>query len=340
MIKQNKKVLVIRCGLLGDTVDATSVIEPLLELYGKDLEIHWVSKPGISDLFKYDPRVSKVYALKHTKLPLILNKEKFKIILNALYSPYELILNLETGSKFNDIVRFARAKNKIGMPYDYIPDDKFEEHRVTHQLRILDKFFNRYSKGMAKPSIVGKKSKNLINKFPIENKYIIFCPTNSHIGNLNHRGYRSWPENNWKELIEKVLLETSMNIILVGNKDEKEYFKNFYPLNKRVYDLSGMTSIPELISIMKKAECVIATDSGSAHVAGAVAKNIIAIHGPTNSYQSSPYSTKNNNIKIASLNLECSPCYRTDVIKNCKKNRCMQELDASKIMGLINEFNL
>ena len=39
MIKQNKKVLVIRCGLLGDTVDATSVIQPLIELYGSELEI-------------------------------------------------------------------------------------------------------------------------------------------------------------------------------------------------------------------------------------------------------------------------------------------------------------
>ena len=54
MIKQNKKVLVIRCGLLGDTVDATSVIEPLIEMYGDNVEIHWVSKPGISNLFKYD----------------------------------------------------------------------------------------------------------------------------------------------------------------------------------------------------------------------------------------------------------------------------------------------
>ena len=40
MIKQNKKVLVIRCGLLGDTVDATSVIEPLLVMYGANVEIH------------------------------------------------------------------------------------------------------------------------------------------------------------------------------------------------------------------------------------------------------------------------------------------------------------
>ena len=126
----------------------------------------------------------------------------------------------------------------------------------------------------------------------------------------------------------------------MGNKDEKKYFKCFYPLDKRVYNLAGTTSIPELITIMKNSECVVATDSGSAHIAGAVAKNIISIHGPTNYYQSSPYSTASNNVKIASLNLNCSPCYDTDIIKSCKKNRCMHDLSAENVMGIIKDFNL
>jgi len=340
MIKQNKKVLVIRCGLLGDTVDATSVIQPLIELYGSELEIHWVSKPGICDLFKYDRRINKVYKLKHTKFPFIFNIQKFNIILNSLFSPYELIINLEIGSKFNDIVKFTRSKNKIGMPYEYIKDDIFKEHRVEHQLRILDKLFHKYNKDNARPSIVGIGISHIIKKFPIENDYIVMCPTNSHVGNQNHRGYRSWPDNNWKDLISRVLSETSLNIFLVGDKNEKKYFNNFYPLQKRMYDLSGETTIPELITIMENSKCVVATDSGSAHIAGAVAKNIISIHGPTNFYQSAPYSTKYNNVKVATLNLKCSPCYDTEVIKNCKNNICMQDLNAETVMGLMAELSL
>ena len=340
MIKQNKKVLVIRCGLLGDTVDATSVIQPLIELYGSELEIHWVSKPGICDLFKYDRRINKVYKLKHTKLHFIFNIQKFNIILNSLFSPYELIINLEIGSKFNDVVKFTRSKNKIGMPYEYIKDDIFKEHRVKHQLRILDKLFHKYNKDNARPSIVGIGISHIIKKFPIENDYIVMCPTNSHVGNQNHRGYRSWPDNNWKDLISRVLSETSLNIFLVGDKNEKKYFNNFYPLQKRLYDLSGETTIPELITIMENSKCVVATDSGSAHIAGAVAKNIISIHGPTNFYQSAPYSTKYNNVKVATLNLKCSPCYDTEAIKNCKNNICMQDLNAETVMGLMAELSL
>ena len=131
-------------------------------------------------------------------------------------------------------------------------------------------------------------------RFPIDKPYIVLCPTNSHVGNVNHRGYRSWPEENWKSLIQKILNETSLNILLVGSKDEKKYFEVFYPLDQRVYDISGMTNIPELISIMKESKCVVATDSGSAHIAGAAAKKVISIHGPTNHYQSAPYKTSNN----------------------------------------------
>ena len=105
MIKQNKKVLVIRCGLLGDTIDATSVIKPLMELYGSSVEIYWVSKPGICELFKFDSRVKKVYSLRHTKLPFFLNIDKFRIILDSLFHPFDLILNLEISNKFNDIVK-------------------------------------------------------------------------------------------------------------------------------------------------------------------------------------------------------------------------------------------
>ena len=338
MVKQSKKVLVIRCGLLGDTVDATSVIEPLIDYFGKKVEIHWVSKPGIADLFKFDKRVKKVYMLRHTKLPYYLNIDKFRIILNSLTNPYELILNLEIGKKFNDIVKLTKAKNKIGMPYSHTLDDIFQEHRVNHQLRILNQFYDKYDKEKAKPSIVGVKYDEIKDKFPIKEKYIVMCPTNSHVGNENHRGYRSWPAVNWKELISQILNKTDLNIILVGNKDEKEYFNIFYPLTKRVFDISGTTSVPELITIMKHSNYVVATDSGSVHIAGAVAKNIVSIHGPTNSFQSAPFSTKKNNVKIASLNLKCSPCYDTNVIKMCEKNICMYDLKADEIFQLIKEF--
>jgi len=337
-LRQNKKVLVIRCGLLGDTVDATSVIEPLVEHFKNQVDIHWVTKPGISDLFKFDKRIKKIYKLKHTKLPFYFNFDKQRIIYDSIFNPYELILNLEIGKKFNDVVKYTKSRVKFGMPYQFVNDDIFSEHRVEHQLRILNLYLKDYDKNLACPSIIGIDKNKITNKFPITKDYVVLCPTNSHIEKDNHRGYRSWPAENWKNLMQKIISQTNLNILLVGSNAEKDYFSTFYPIPERVYDLSGKTTVPELITILENSKIVVATDSGSAHLAGAVAKNIISIHGPTNHYQSSPYKTKSNNVKVASLNLDCSPCYDTKIIKTCKKNVCMQDLNANEIFKYFNEF--
>ena len=48
MDKKKPRILIIRCGLLGDTIDSTAVVKPLIEYYGDDLEIFWVATQGIS----------------------------------------------------------------------------------------------------------------------------------------------------------------------------------------------------------------------------------------------------------------------------------------------------
>ena len=39
MTKKKKRILIIRCGLLGDTIDSTAVVKPLVDHYGDELEI-------------------------------------------------------------------------------------------------------------------------------------------------------------------------------------------------------------------------------------------------------------------------------------------------------------
>ena len=156
-MKQKKRVLVIRCGLLGDTVDATSVIEPLIENFENNVEINWVSRPGIRDLFKHDHRIKKVFVLRYTNLSFLFNIDKLRIIFDSFFKPYDLILNLEIGKKFNDIVSISRSKQKIGMPYHFIMDDIFKE--VDEELREerLTKIWKRIG-----PYVIGILSGTII----------------------------------------------------------------------------------------------------------------------------------------------------------------------------------
>jgi len=57
-----KKILIIRCGALGDLVYATSVIDALKYEYGEDTIIDFVSTPGSGTLFDLDYRINKVFS--------------------------------------------------------------------------------------------------------------------------------------------------------------------------------------------------------------------------------------------------------------------------------------
>ena len=72
MKKTKRRVLIIRCGLLGDTIDSTAVVKPLVNHYGEGLEIDWVTKPNLKKLFEYDKRINPLL-VRFTKLPLLLN---------------------------------------------------------------------------------------------------------------------------------------------------------------------------------------------------------------------------------------------------------------------------
>ena len=127
MAKKKKRILIIRCGLLGDTIDSTAVVKPLVDHYGDELEIDWVTKPNLENLFQYDTRIKPIL-IRFTKLPLLFNFDKLKIIFKSLLNPYDAVINLEVGEKFISLAKYTKSKIKVGLPYKYVPENIKNEH--------------------------------------------------------------------------------------------------------------------------------------------------------------------------------------------------------------------
>ena len=335
MNKKKPRILIIRCGLLGDTVDSTVVVKPLSDYFGNELQIDWITKPNLIDLFKYDSKISPL-TLKFTKLPLLINFGKLKIIFQSYLNPYDAVINLEVGSKFKNFARLIKSKIKVGQPYKYVAENRVNEHRVSHQLRILKSYFTDMNTDNCYPYLVGSNI-NVAHEYSLTNKYIVICPSSSKFNKKNHRGYRAWPIDNWKNLIKKTIAQTKLDIVITGGKNEKEFIDQLDIRNKRIHNLCGETNLPNLFEVMKNSECVIANDSGSVHVAGVSCKKVISLHGPTPFAETGPYGNSSNEIIEANLNMSCSPCYNTNRITSCPENKCMIDLSPDKVLSYILE---
>ncbi len=325
-----KRILIIRCGALGDLVYATSIIDALKYQFGDDTQIDFVCTPGSGGLFKVDNRVNKVFSLKHKKVPIWLSSQKKEIIKASKKNHYDLLINFEYGKQFISLVDAINAKEKIKAPDIEIPASAVHSVDIIKYIFksiVSDEVFNK-----SFPSLRGTDTNIVKEKYNLPKKYIIISPSNSH-QKRNILNYRAWVNDSWKELI--VRLQKDIQVVVVGNKGEDEFFDKLIPYPNGVIDLVGKTSLVDLIGVINDATGLVATDTGTAHIASAVNTEVFALIGPTPANQTGPYQTPINKVHIISSNQLCSPCYKTEVMKNCTDNICMKEITVNQVYETI-----
>lgn len=331
-----KRVLILRCGALGDLVYATSVIDALRIQYGSDTVIDFICTPGTAKLFEFDPRVNHVFHLRHKKLPIWLSPQKRAIIRSSEENPYDLFINFEMGKQFLSLSKAINAKHKTGWFFSQ-PDFSNSMHMVDICKSFYAPIVEAEILKDASPRIMGKLFSEVQNKLSLPDKFLVLSPSNSH-NKKSRLNYRAWPQSHWKSLI--ALLPPELPIVIVGGKGEEGFFEAIKPYPGNVIDLVGKTSISEMIAIIDQAKGLIVTDTGTAHIASALNTPVFCLIGPTPAHLTGPYQSQTNEVHILSTHLSCSPCYKTEVMKQCKDNICMKQITPIMVFESIKSANL
>jgi ADP-heptose:LPS heptosyltransferase len=336
ILKDVKRALILRCGALGDLVYATSVIDALREQYSENIIIDFIATPGAGKLFQNDPRVHHIFPLKHKKLPILLSPQKQAIIRYSQGHSYDLFINFETGKQFLSLAKAIQAKQKIG---PFFTD--LDSTGATHMVQICKAFYSSIVSPEilvnAVPKVIGKPFIEVQNKLKLPENYIVLSPSNSHNkkSRLNHR---AWPQHHWKKLI--TLLPTDLSIIIIGGKGEETFFEAIKPYPNHVIDLVSKTSISEMITIIAQAKALVVTDTGTAHIASALNTPVFCLIGPTPASATGPYQSNMNAVYIISLELPCSPCYKTEIMKACTNNICMSQISPEVVLTTLKSASI
>jgi ADP-heptose:LPS heptosyltransferase len=332
-----KRVLVVRCGALGDLVYATSVIDALKKEYGDDTLIDFVATPSSAAIFKKDPRIQRIFPLKHKKIPLLFSREKKDIIQASKEHPYDILINFEHGKQFFSLLQAIEAKKKVGPQLSAVEIPKNITHMVDVIRYTFKELVSEHVFEESFPRLIGSDKKDMRQKYNLSKNYIIISPSNSH-QKRNRMNYRAWEDSHWKELIKKLAKHKA--VVIIGGKGEDSFFENLKPYPSNVIDLVGKTPLTDLIGVIEAADALVATDTGTAHIASAVNTEVFALIGPTPANVTGPYQSKYNKVHIISLNLECSPCYKTERMKKCQDNICMKNISSEMVFHAIEDANL
>jgi heptosyltransferase II len=144
-------------------------------------------------------------------------------------------------------------------------------------------------------------------------------------GATNSRA-KCWPAERFAALADRLTREMNAQIVLIGAPSELEYADGVISRMETngVADLTGKTTMVELIGLLGLCDLLVSNDTGPAHIAAALGRPTITIFGPTNEFETAPATDE----IVRAEGIECARC----MLRACPiDHRCMTRISADEV---------
>jgi ADP-heptose:LPS heptosyltransferase len=190
----------------------------------------------------------------------------------------------------------------------------------------------RYQPSASGEAQIRKKISGLFADLRPEHRLILFNPSAGEIP------IRAWPVENYIQLGERLLYDPKNIIILIGvEADRKTTEEVFVTLrHDHCLQLTGKTTLPELMDLFCISDLFITNDSGPGHFASMTPIPICIFYGPETPRLYGPLG-KNTHILYADF--PCSPCLTAYNHRNtpCRDNKCLKSISVDRVYEVVQE---
>jgi heptosyltransferase II len=308
------KILIELPTWLGDAAMTTPAIENILKHFN-GAEISLVGSFASTELLRHHPQVTEVNILDKKYLSLL--------------SLAKSLGKFDNFFSFRGSIRSKIFKLFVSSNHKYQFNKNI--YKNLHQVDKYNNFINDSLKVNFKPG-----------KLLISHAIKLSIKKTTPIVGINpgatYGDAKRWYPEKFAEVA--IGLSDEFEILIFGGPGEVDIARDIekYLIAKNVLNyknLSGKTSISELVEHISKLDLFITGDSGPMHIAASFEIPTISIFGPTRDEETSQW--KNKKSKIVKKNLPCQPCMQ----RKCPlvHHNCMKMIDAKDIISLIETIN-
>ena len=305
---------------LGDAIMATPSIENIIKKYPE------------AKLTIFGSYVSTRIFLNHPNVEQIIVDESKKggnRYLN-LYRYAKELQNLDMAISYRKsfATKFLHFFMDVKHSYTY---KRFDKELNTHQVVRYNDFINKVLDQDLKPNNLKIYTKKPPQKF---NKPVLGINPGATYGSA-----KRWYPNEFAKVA--IALSTKYDIKIFGGPGEQDIAldieKELQKANISNFEnLSGKTSIEELIENIASLDLFITNDSGPMHVAAAFNIPTVAIFGPTRHIETHQWN--NEKELIIRKEMDCSPCMKR--VCPLKHHNCMKLITAEDVLQKLQLNNI
>jgi heptosyltransferase I len=289
------KILIIKPSALGDIVQALPVLTGLKRRWPA-AQIDWVVNDSLKEILDGHPclRQTVLYPRKRWTSPARL-PEMWRWGKRLRAEKYDLTIDLQGLLRSAAMTWAAASPRRIGLV------SAREGSRAAYTELIGDTAISaaeRYLTCLEHLDIpVQPLDFQLIPRKPLPEALANFAP---YIALHPYSRWRTklWPWRYYQELVASM----PNKFVVVGEGP-------WFPLEApgQLVDLRGKLSIGELVTVLNQAQAVLSTDSGPAHIAGALGRPTVVLFGATDWRKTKPSGA---HVQVKSYGLFCSPCLK------------------------------
>jgi heptosyltransferase-1 len=329
-----ERIALIKPSALGDVVHSLPVLHALRTRF-PNAHITWVINRSLEPLLAGHPDLNAT--LPFDRNGSLRGLAKFGRDLSR--SRFDLVIDLQGLLRTGLMCFAARATRKVGLSsaregarwfYSDVVNDDLNLHAVDRYWRVAEalgtgdgpKVFGLRTAEEARRwvnQLVGQRERS-----SLEPPYIVASP-----------GSR-WPTKRWPhfaELVNCAQHKFGGSAILVGSPDEVTLSRSVAAtISGPHLNLTGRTTLPQLVALLDRADVVLANDSGPLHLAAALGRPVVAPYTCTKVTKHGPYGQAGT----VETSIWCGGSY----LKRCSRMECMGELKPDRLWPVLDEVLL
>lgn len=333
-----RKILVIGPAWIGDMIMSQSLFK-LLKQQDPQAQIDVIAPEWTQALLERMPEVSNAInmPLGHGQLQL---KQRWQLGKQLRQQNYDQAIVLPNSWKSAIIPYAAQIPQRTGwigeLRYGLLNDtrrlDKKKLPLMVERflaLSSLDKIkkigWQAYRPSLEVSVNTLTTALTKFNLSPTSKPTLALCP-GAEFGSA-----KRWPAEHFAAVAKQKVNE-GWQVWIFGSEKDQAIANTIQQLTQNVcVDLTGKTTLAEAIDLLSLANLALTNDSGLMHIAAALQRSLIVIYGSTSPQFTPPLT---DDVKILSLNLACSPCFKRECPLGHLK--CLQDLTPEMVLNVMN----
>ncbi len=362
--RKPKNFLFIELAEMGSTVLAYPAMNQIRRVY-PDCNIYFLLFKQIRESMDIVDYISKenIFTIDDSSI-FSVARDTAKLMWLSRWKGIDTTINLETFTRFGTILSYlSGARKRVGF-HRYHQEGLYVGDLLTHKVSYNPHIHSAHSFialidaldvpvdqiPLVKVPVDNKKlqiprrlsdeqaQSKIWNILKAENpdvdpnkKLVILNPNASKLITI-----RKWPLENYAALVQSLLQDKDVFVAITGVASEKpdaDYICDRVK-DPRVLNLTGKTSLSNLLDLFNLGRVLVTNDSGPAHFAALTPIHIIVFFGPETPKLYKPLT---ENCTVMYSDFACSPCVSAfnQRLSACNDNQCLKTIDVDTVYNTV-----